>query len=233
MREHEPEEHLVVYRTLSNETKDQLLEQVQAALELCRQPKHGQRPGLGVLFLFDPKATWTWLSMPPQDRQALEDRIDVMTFPRRWDILGVRQRLTQHNKMDSDEVCRQVLQATGGWPYLLDVLFYRCGLHEDPRPFAQAIEREFIEHSTKLVQQFCSCLGLAGHDIARRVLEFVHHKKEVPARLVTPDALGGTPPLTPAVCDAAVEYLWRMGCVEVQDSLLSVESVVGRMLTQS
>jgi hypothetical protein len=65
VQEHEQGSRLVAYRPLSNGTKEHLIEQVQAALDVCKRPDKGQRPWLGVAFIFDPRATWSWLSLPP------------------------------------------------------------------------------------------------------------------------------------------------------------------------
>ena len=230
VQEHEQGSRLVAYRPLSNGTKEHLIEQVQAALDVCKRPDKGQRPWLGVAFIFDPRATWSWLSLPPQYREAVEDEADVMTSPWRWNVSGIQQRLSHHHKMHTNEVCQQVLEATGGWPYLLDVLFYRCGTQNDPRPFAEAIQREITENSTKLVQQFHHCLGLDSNENTHKVLTFIHKHKQVPVSFGATEASEEELPLPPAAYSATVEYLRRLGCVEIQDSMLSVESIVAHVL---
>ena len=232
VQEHEQGSRLVAYRSLSNGTKEHLIEQVQAALDVCKRPDKGQHPWLGVTFIFDPRATWSWLSLPPQYREAIEDEADVMTSPWRWNVSGIQQRLSHHHKMDTSEVCQQVLEATGGWPYLLDVLFYRCGTQSDPRPFAEAIHHEITENSTKLVQQFHHCLGLDSNENTHKVLTFIHQHKKVPVNLGVAEASEAELPLPPAAYSATVEYLRRLGCVEIQDGMLSVESIVAHVLPQ-
>jgi len=37
-------------------------------------------------------------------------------------------------------------------------------------------------------------------------------------------------PLPPAAYSATIEYLRRLGCVEIQDGMLSVESIVAHVL---
>ena len=232
VEEHEQGSRLVAYRPLSNGTKEHLIEQVQAALDVCKRPDKGQRPWLGVAFIFDPRATWSWLSLPPQYREAVEDEADVMTSPWRWNESGIQQRLSHHHKMDTEEVCQQVLEATGGWPYLLDVLFYRCGTQSDPRPFAEAIQHEITKNSTKLVQQFHHCLGLDSNENTHKVLAFIKKHKQVPVNFGAVEASEAELPLPPAAYSATVEYLRRLGCVEIQDSMLSVESIVAHVLPQ-
>ena len=131
--------------------------------------------------------------------------------------------------MHSDEVCQQILHATGGWPYLLDMLFERCGPHDDPRPYVDDIRHGLTDSSTELAQQFLGSLGLQVND-STRVLEFIHHEGKAPVDLITPELIGGEPMLTPLNCNVAVEYPRRMGCLEAYEDELSVESVIGQLL---
>lgn len=233
VKEHQQGTRLVAYRPLNSGAKEHLIEQVQAALDVCKRPANGQRPWLGVTFIFDAKATWSWLSLPLQYREAVEDEADTVVFPWRWDMAGIRERLSQHHKLDSDEVCEQILHATGGWPYLLDVLFYRCSSQKDPRPFAQSIEKEITENSSKLVQQFWHCLGLDTNGSPQKVLEFLHRHKQAPLDLTPANANEIELPLPSAAYAATLEYLRRLGCVESKDGMLTVEPIVSRVLSAS
>lgn len=206
-------------------------ERVQVAWEFCRQHHQSAKQWLRVLFVFDAPATWMWLSLPRARREALEERVDAATFPHCWNEQGVRQRLSQRNKMDSEQICQRVLVATGGWPYLLDVLLDRCET-DDPRPFVDEIEDELALPDSPLRGEFQRCLGLKWSEPAYRMLQFIHREKEVPLELVTPDLIGGEPPLSPEECTAAVEYLQRMGCVELHGEMLQVEAIVKQVLTK-
>jgi hypothetical protein len=185
-----------------------------------------------VLFLFNPQATWTWLSLPHSLREDLENRANAAVFPRRWDLIGVRQRLAQHDKMDTDEVCQKILQATGGWPLLLDALFDRCGKQDDPRPFAEEIEQELKEPNSSLRQRFHTALGLGANAAVKHVFEFVLREEEVPIELVTPELVGGHPTLTREECARAAEHLQRMGCVERIGDTLQVEPILRKVPSQ-
>ena len=170
--------------------------------------------------------------LPRSLRENLEDRADSVVFPRRWNLIGVRQRLAQHDKIHPDEVCEEILQATGGWPCLLDILFDRCGKENDPRPSAEAIERELVDSSLRRGPQFRQSLGLEGNDVARCVLDFVVREGQVPADLVVPDLVGGEPVLTFEECNRAVEYLRRMGCVELHGDVVQAERIVEKVMPQ-
>jgi hypothetical protein len=202
---------------------------VQAALRICQRHERSKKQWLRILFLFDPETTWTWLSLPLPLRCELEERADALVFPRRWNLFGIKQRLAQQDKMATEEVCRIVLRATGGWPYLLDVLFDRCGSQDDPRSVAEEIERGRTDSRSELARRFQSTLGLNG--IANRILEFVAREGDVPIELISPDLIGDSS-LTPLDCDRAVEYLQRMGCVDMQEEQLSVEATVRHIVAQ-
>lgn len=230
MQIHPSHERLIVYHRAKRRPPEDLEDLVREALRFCDRHQSRKR-WMRVLFLFDPQATWTWLSLPQNLREDLENRADYVT-PHHWNLVGVRQRLEQHGKMDTDKVCQQILQATGGWHYLLENLFDRCGKQDDPRPFTQEIEGELADPNSQLRQEFRHSLGLEENDIACRVLEFVLQEEEVFVDLVAPEWIGGEPALAPEECARAVEYLQRMGCVELRDDILSVETTVRRVMSQ-
>ena len=229
-QEHAGNERLMAYRVLGQSSHDQIKGQVEAALEVTKQATVLQHQ-LSVLFVFDPRATWAWLSLPADERTILEGQLKALILPKRWNVDGIRQRLSQHGKLATDTSSEAVLRATGGWPYLLDVLFYRCGAQQDPEPAAQTIDQEFQEKSTKLGQQFRHCLGLGDNTTARRVLEFLRQQQPVALNQVTPDAIGDDPRLDSSECWTALEYLQRTGCVDLSKGEFSVEPVAGQVLS--
>jgi hypothetical protein len=226
--DHPKHERLVVYQLIRGSTSN-LNVRVREAQDFCQRHQSRGR-WMRVLFVFDPQATWQWLCLPDQSRAELEDRVDAATFLRPWNLLGIRQRLAQNDKMYSEEVCREVYQTTGGWPILLDDLFSRCGKQDDPRPFARDIQQEFANSHTDLYKQFWNQLELDENPAAQRVLKFVYQENEVPTDLITPEMISGEPPLTTEECRAAVEFLKRTGCVKAKGDLLSVEPVIRRVL---
>ena len=187
--------------------------------------KKRQRPRQ-VVFMFDPAASWAWLKSP--NRAALEDQTNLI-FLRRWDAEGIRQRLDQAEKLDLPECCEAVLQATGGWSLLLDELLRRCGDLNDPRECVKKMELPGSEFGSKLVQQ----IGFSTPAEPFRVLQtLVEYKSKVSeedlADLV--DFVKGDPPLSLADCEAAVELLYRLGCLEKRDGAYQVEAVLGRIV---
>lgn len=215
--------------------QENLLETVRIARKVCQQHERSKKRWLRILFVFDPESTLNWLSLSHQQRQQLEEQVDVFTFPRRWNLSGLRQRLNQQNKIASEAVCRAILEATGGWPLLLEDLFDCCGRQDDPRPTVAAITKDLEDPHSKLSQKFKHSLGL--RDIANRILKFIktlqEDGQEVPVELIAPQNIkevDGLPILSQEECNTAIEYLHRMGCIELQDDQLSVEPTVLRLV---
>ena len=229
-------ERLILHCPLQGKPED-LLETIQIAHEVCQRREHSRKRWMRIFFIFDPQSTWNWLSLSQPRREEIEDKVDVVTFPRQWNLSGVRQRLRQQNKMDLDEVCRRAVEVTGGWPLLLDKLFESCGTDNDPRRAAKIIERDLGDSHSQFSQDFKRSLGL--NDIAERILNFIKNLQEdgqkVPVDLITPEYVESSPGLSQDECDTAIEYLQRMGCIkrqydEQQSDLLSVDPTVLRLI---
>ena len=163
--------------------------------------------------------------------------MDAVVWPHRWNLSGVRQRLAQHNKMDSEEICRFVLDVTGGWPLLLDTLFERCGAEDDPRSSAKAIGAQLVRSDSALGERFRASLGLDVNEDVRRVWEFIRREDQVPVEWITPEMVGSAPASGSGTCDQAVEYLQRMACLLVRrdkdsgETMVSAEATVKRVLS--
>ena len=103
-----------------------LVEILEHALSFCQRhrPRRDSRR-LNLCFVLDPAATWSWFSLSGADRDRLETLSNAVVFPRCWNVNGIRQRLSQLGKMNTDQVCQTIWHQTGGWPILLDELFAR------------------------------------------------------------------------------------------------------------
>ena len=229
--EHRNYERLILYCSLQG-MQVNLLETVRIAHKVCQQHERSKKRSMRILFVFDPESTWNWLSLSQQQRQEIENQVDVVTFPRRWNLSGIDQRLRQQDKWTSDPVCRAVLEGTGGWSSLLDELFNRCDLQDDPRSAVDAVDtikRDLGDPGSQLSQDFKRSLGLS--DVAERILKFVKtegdREKGISVEYIDPEFING---LSQNECDAAVKYLQRLGCIELQGDQLSVERTVFRHL---
>jgi hypothetical protein len=220
-------ERLVVYQQVSGGAPDALA-RVSESVRFCRS-RRSQKQWLRVIFLFDGDASWQWLQLPVTERRAMEEQVDVTVAVRRWNLPGVRQRLSQSNKIYSDEVCQGVLRATGGWPWLLNHLFNRCR-HDDPRSCAAAIAQELADTNSDLSRQWRGVLMLDDDQVPSKVLRFIsqwHEEGGVPREWITPEEISASK----EECDAAVELLLRMGLIDAHDQSLCVEPITQVVLT--
>ncbi|MGQ4808464.1 hypothetical protein NKDENANG_01847 [Candidatus Entotheonellaceae bacterium PAL068K] len=232
LQSHSQYEHLVVYQRLVVNDEQMLGDLVKAAQRFCIRHKSHKR-WMRVLFLFHPSAAWPWLLLPEGVRIELEEQADAVVAPHRWEPLGIRQRLEQHDKLHSEEICQLILQVTGGWTMLLDELFDRCAAQDDPRPVAQALQEELTHPSTELAKRFRASLGLVGNEVACRVQEFLFREGPLPvdwesSELV--ELIGGDSPLSTEACLCAIEYLQRVGCLVRHNNEMSLEATVRMVL---
>ena len=199
-------------------------------LEKCKDFNQRRRRPLQVVFFLNPEAAWAWLKLPADRRTDLEDRADPI-YLRRWDEVGIQQRLSQAEKLDSPEVCQKVLKAAGGWPLLLDELLRRCTGDDNPRSYAEMLVEEMGHPRSELGSKLLQQVGLDAQAEPFRVLKtLVECDKVSDADLETlGDLIEGDPPLTPEGCKAAVEFLRRLGCIENRDGEYSAEPVLGRV----
>lgn len=219
-------ERLIIFQKADG-SAESMTERVREALRFCRT-RRSQKQWMRILFAFDCQSSWQWMSLPQNLRAEMEERCDAALSAHKWNLFGIRQRLARANKLYSDEVCQEVLRATGGWLWLLDNLFNRCQ-QDDPRGCAQSIEHELAEVGSDFSQQWRKTLSLDDKPDALRVLRFILSEEGsdgVPRDLVAPEFLGEGRTVSQAECDAAVEYLQRMGCVDLQNDLLRVDSIV-------
>lgn len=227
---HESCERLVVHHRVGALQPEQIAHLVREADAFCQRLNQRRRARwMRVLFLFDPAALLAWLALPTDVRAQLENRVDAVEAPRRWNEIGVRQRLDQGEAMDSPEVCRAILDATGGWPTLLDALFETVRPQSDPRPEAQAFAQQLRAPGSPLRAQFRMALGLEASPAVARVLTQIAADSSgaqgVPADIgiaYLADASG----ISQAACETAVLALQRLGCVEIRDDMLHLAPII-------
>ena len=222
-------EQLLTYGQLRG-TGGDMVQCVWEVLQMCEGFNQRSRRPLQVVFILKPEVAWTWLRLPAKRRASLEDRA---IYLRRWNEVGIQQRLRQADKLDSPEVCHYVLKATGGWPFLLDELLRRCSDHDDPRSDAKNIVEEVACPNSELGSQLLQQAGLESRAESLRVLRtLVECDKVSEDELETlGNLVEGNPPLTLEDCKLAVGFLSRLGCLEKRNGEYRVESVLSRVVS--
>jgi hypothetical protein len=205
---------------------------VKAAADFCRDHPKESRV-LRIIFVLDPQATWKWLALPYEARKELEGRLDIATYPRLWNLTGVRQRLSQLNMLYSDDVCKQVLQETGGWHLLLDELFSKCAEQEhqeDPRPCLPEFQKKLNSPDSEVRRRFRGGLGIEEGAASWQVLKLIDDFGNLSPEDLQPDSLREFVPLGEDECAQAVDYLQRMNCLEVNVTPVRIDPTVRRVL---
>lgn len=234
LREHRKTERMILYREIRRGASGEMARLVEQALDFCQRQRAKDR-WLRILFLFDPASTWQWLALSESERLRLEEAADAALWPRPWTQSAIRYRLEKRDMLDTNGTrTTAALEATGGWPYLLDVLFERCGEKTDLKPTADQMIKELNDPNSPLAGDFRSRLGL-GHKIADQVLRFIMQegKNGLEEELLQPELIEGDTQLTAAQCNQAREYLTRFGILRSEEQVLRVDPVVAKVLTAS
>jgi hypothetical protein len=227
-------ERMILYHEVRQADSMAMAGLVDRALRFCQRHQAKDR-WLRIMFLFDPQSTWQWVGLPELERLKLEEAADAALWPWLWTDSAVKRRLAQHEKWDNnDDGTMAALQATGGWPHLLDVLFERCGKETDLRPTAQQIARELADPNSRLTNDFRSSLGVDKNTIGRRILKFVigDGHGQLADEDLTPVLIGGHPELTEAQCSQAKEFLLRLGLLRLESQTLITDPIIMRLMAE-
>ncbi len=223
-------EQVLVYGRLGGPGGD-MVQCVWEVSKKCKEFNKNRRRPLQVVFVLNPETAWTWLRLAADqgtDREAWADPI----YLRRWDEVGIKQLLSQAGKLDSPEVCQKVLEATGGWPFLLNELLCRCSTADDPRPCAKILVEELNRPKSELGAKLLQKAGLTHQAEILRVLQTLVEYGKVSEEDL--EDLGGLvesdPPIIPDNCKTAMEFLHRLECVEKEDGEYRVEPVLARIV---
>lgn len=235
---HPKTERMIVYQQMPYAAPREMAYTVNLAQRFCRGLQIRNR-WLRVIFLLDHWATWRWIELPSSERLALEEASDAALWCRPWTLSAVRRRLAQHEKWDdaNASASQQVLKATGGWPYLLDVLLQRCGKETDTRPIAHSVGTELLSNGSQLNLDFRSQLGISENEVAQRILNFVISNSEntgdeqqLGLEYLEPDLIGGQPELTSEQRTQALEYLQRLGMVRIRYERVVIDPLVVQVM---
>ena len=212
---------------------DELLRLVEGGVDFCNR-HFSKKKALRLYYLFDPEATWEWLKIGLPTRELINTITDAVLSPRKWTVAGIKQRLSQNDKLYSEIVCDDVYQATGGWPILVDMLFDKCGRIDDPRPFAKQIESGLSQSNSEISIKFKTSLGLDSITGIKGLIEYMIQLQsdQIPVDLITPENIQDIPGCTQEFCDQAIEYLKRMGIIDRTSDVVYVDQLVQRVFKQ-
>jgi hypothetical protein len=223
---HPKKQRLIVYRMLSGISGEDSSSLVNEGLTFCRRYQQARQKWLRVFFIFNPLAAWHWLSMSTDLRKGLEDAADAIVITPRWNAVGIRQRLEQTGKQDTEDIIQQIQAVTGGWPLLLDEVFDRCGKKDNPVPILGAIKNELSDPQSDIHIRFRDSLGMEPHSPAFQVLKYLLKEKEIERDFFTPEFMDTDKSLSQDTWDRSVEYLVRLSCIEETTDTFRIDPVI-------
>lgn len=229
LERHTRKERLMVYRLLAGITGEETASLVEAALSFCHRYHKLRKKWLRIFFIFSPQATWHWLSLDQGQYQAWENAANAIVITRRWNAVGIRQRLGQTGKQDTQEIVRQVEALTGGWPVLLDELFDRCGQQDNPLPFLQALHQELVDPGTLLHRRFKNSLGVDQHSHLRPLWQLLQQEHGVERDFVV-EFLEAETYHSRNFWEQTLEFLLRLGCLEEKEGTVHLAPVVHQVM---
>lgn len=236
---HGKHEQIIVFQVLDDPPVN-FAHHVTEAIRFCKERKQSQRQWMRVHFLLSPRAAWAWLTQSSTIREKVERDIDFrQTHLKRWTYNGILHGLRQHDLMDSEEICKSVLEVTGGWPWLLQWMLERCKDGDDPRQVLRGIADDMSQPSSTLRELFRETLGLNPDKtpVAWEMLRFLHLMGKTRSDELTSDILETTMELPPDLFRNAFEYLKMMGVLtmsyEEHYELMAVEPIAARALFES
>ena len=162
MKENPKANFLLAYRELDCDWMT-MVKEVSAAIQLCSHYEK-QHVTLRVVFGLDSQATWQWFQIPGDQRESIEEQLEVNLYLKRWDKVGVKQRLEMESVngkeiMITDRLLSQIVDVTDGWPSLLEE-FVHCCQGNEPGRSLELIKKELSDHDSTLSKQFINSLGI-------------------------------------------------------------------------
>jgi hypothetical protein len=206
---------------------DQLLDLARKAKAFCAESASDR-----VLVVLTPGAAFSWAKLPAEDRLTLSETLISGIVPRRWDGRGIRQRLAQLEKPNTDAMCEAVMAATGGWHALVERLFGMPQLKQDDgaEDAAKALAARMGEPASADRQAALEGLNLDPVSVAWRVLLAVHRYGGLSGSDLA-DAVEDEPRLGADEALAAREVLVLFGYLTVgPQGRLSVDPTIAQCL---
>lgn len=214
---------------------------IDAACATCARRATGQKLAGRLVFVFDPLATAAWVRSPfagPTERQ-----VDVVLWPHKWTIEGLRARLHQRELPDDETHVQRLHAITGGWGLLVDRAFRAetgdRGKPEQHNNRLQELDRCLATPGDPNRESFLRSLGIAEDERASRLLELMHTlvgDKTGPRDQLTVGVFEqDMPGLSRDELESLLQLLMRLGVLEPQTGRdgreeVRVDPVVARLM---
>lgn len=229
--------HYVLHRRVGCDDAD-VEGLVNKAITYCNINRSRKRV-LQLLLLLDPEASWSWLALPQDVRARIKEQVNIITRPRRWNLSGIRMRLNHLHMISTDIACQQVLDVTGGWPFLLDAFFGACAEQPDKQDLSESISlfAAGMAEDDGPASGFREALGVEQVKTPWEVLRFIRQFSVTQVEDISPSVFRAMEAealkdLTETDCQRSIEFLKVMNCVDVEVPAIRVDPLVERTLAR-
>lgn len=183
-----------VYYPMEASPIDEMISLIEGALDyVATLQKHRSKQTIRFFFGFSPKALRTWLELESSQRRALENKADVF-YPLLWTNDGISHRLELEQMLNREDICKSILEVTGGAYQLINLLFERLssrrgGIKDDPRDEIKRLNQELISKESHLVAIIMDDLKIDDYPLAHHILKFIFDNggESVPSDLISPE----------------------------------------------
>jgi hypothetical protein len=160
VQDHTKARYLIACRELDG-NPGQMVEQIDIANRYCKQIRSKT---LRVFFILNPQSAWQWFSLPKKVRESIEERLDTIISLKRWDKVGIKQRIEMETWdgegiIASERLIGKTLEVTGGYPFLMDQLFLEFDV-SDPQNTIEVVKKLLQSSEDKTRHAFIRNLGI-------------------------------------------------------------------------
>ena len=184
-----------------------------------------------MVLLLSSSATWSWLECDAGRRIALEERADSVVWARPFAAPAIEDVLSSRDIISTDEAVREVHEATGGWPALLDQVCQNAE-GNDCRPAARRLADDLSACDSDFCREFFASIGLSACPEARPALELMPDVLPAKEEDIA-DVLAGSFEMTTEDFLPVLQYLQRICALRSNDQgELEVDPVVAAALAR-
>jgi hypothetical protein len=231
LKSHRDARTIIAMRELYDDLNhDELRDQILTADRYCRQHR---KQTLKVFFVMNTQSSWQWFQIPKSERDSIEERIDVVISLERWDRIGIRQIIgsrffNEKEVQPTDQLLKEILKATNGWPYLVGELLFKRKFDADfPIETARKFTNELDQPDSEIAQEFLREIDIS-EELPKKLIQ-VMLKDEI-AVVIQSDPnpveilqLGfddlGFKNIPANEIQSALDYLIRLGIVSLDNKM--------------
>ncbi|GAW94363.1 hypothetical protein [Calderihabitans maritimus] len=210
-----------------------------ACTVLSRPNRRGRIVRLAVLFT--PGSIQSWFLENDNCWNEIEDRVDVTVNLKRWDGIMVQRFLSDLEIPCTQRIANSIIEATGGWPWLLRKLWRIMGIGRkrrviNPTDAVELLKDELEDNKENICVDFVSALGIEDVTCGKELLALVKDMKPIKWEeiedAVEVSDLDELNKLSTNEIFASLRTLERIGIIDETENGLVVEPVAAEVVAK-